>query len=194
MTPDTDTPVDDPHEFDRRMRCALQAATPIGDIPASLFRRNRRHVLRSALLIGAGLVAGMAAGTVYLLRPPALVQEAISHERHERTVRGNFMPPHTVIASFFGLPPSEQLPGLLQLAKPCHIADRLAYHMTTWLDGVEGGGMVTAITFAQPVDLPERSGWWPDAFWRVVQTSQGMPVLLIAQNRKAIDAAVKHFR
>lgn len=193
MTPETQNVPEDEAGFDRQMRTAFNAAMPVAEIPPSLFRKERRRTLRSVFLVCAGLLIGAIAGTAILFRPPPLVQAAISHERNERTLRGIFMPSQAPIARYFGLAPTEHPPGLLQMAKPCQISDHLAYHLTTWLDGVEGGGMVTAITFAQPVDLPERSGWWPDAFWRVVQTSRGTHVLLIAQNRKAIEAAAKHF-
>lgn len=181
-------------EFDRQMRTVLNATLPVSDVPVSLLRTERWWSPASLGLLCAGLLVGVLAGTTYVLRPPALVREAISHERNERTLRGNFMPAQASIASHFGLPASSELPGFLQLAKPCRIAGRVAFHATTWLDGVEGGGMVTAITYAQPVSLPERAGWWPDTYWRVVRTAGGAYVMLFAQNSKAIEAAVSRFR
>ena len=185
-----------PHEtadFDARMRYALAQATPVDTIPDSLFRpepRRRLPLLAICLfaVIGTLIAAGLA------LQPPPLVQAALSHERDERTVRGIFMPAQTTIASVFGLPAGTAAPGLLQMAKPCVIAGRVAYHLTTWLDGVDGGGIVTAISFAQPLSLAERSGWWPDAYWRIVHTKQGAPVMLFAQNSRAVDAIAVRLR
>lgn len=193
MTAETHDVPEHDDEFDRRMRAVFESAMSVDGIPGSLLRPERRSLLQPAALLCVGLLVGALAGTAIVFRP-ALVQTAISHERNERTLRGNFMPPQASIASYFGLAPSARPPGLLQMAKPCLIAGRIAYHMTTWLDGVDGGGMVTAISFAQLVDLPERSGWWPDTYWRVVRTARGMHVLLFAQNRKDVEAAAQRFR
>lgn len=181
-------------EFDRQMRAVLNSTLPVSDVPVSLLRTERWCSPASAGLLCAGLLVGALAGAAFLLRPPDLVREAIAHERNERTLRGNFMPAHASLAAHFGLPAASPLPGFLQMAKPCRITGRVAFHVTTWLDGVEGGGMVTAITYAQPVSLPERSGWWPDTYWRVVRTAAGVNVMLFAQNKKAIEAAVPRFR
>lgn len=180
-------------DFDARMRSELARATPVGAIPPSLFRSEPRwHMPAIALCLFA--MAAILIATCLALQPPSLVRAALTHERNERTVRGSFMPAQETVASMFGLPAGAATPGLLQMAKPCVIAGRVAYHLTTWLDGVEGGGMVTAISFAQPIALAERSGWWPDTYWRIVHTRRGTAVMLFAQNSRAVDAAAARFQ
>lgn len=187
------TPHDAADDFDVCMQREFARVTPVGTIPPSLFRSEPRwHIPRMALCSLA--MAGILIAACLALQPPSLVRAALAHERNERTVRGNFMPSQLSVAGVFGLPSDSATPGLLQMAKPCVIAGRVAYHLTTWLDGVEGGGMVTAISFAQPIALSPRSGWWPDSYWRIIYTQRGTPVMLFAQNSRAVDAAAVRFR
>lgn len=95
------------------------------------------------------------------------------------------------VTARFGLAPQTQTPGLLQLTRPCLIAEQVANHLTTFL---EGGGMVTAMAFTgQSTDFRRRAGWWPNTYWRVVTTRQGKELLLLAESRKAIDLAAQKF-
>lgn len=113
--------------FDARMRAAMAQAMPLGEVPAGLLRGEHRWRRPLAAVCGIVLV-GLGALADLALQPPVLVQAALAHEHNERSLRGNFMPDGVSLASFFGLPSASAAPGLLQMAKPCVIAGRVAYH------------------------------------------------------------------
>lgn len=116
-------------DFDACMRREFDRAAPVGPIPPSLFRSEPRwHIPAIALCLFA--MAGILIAACLALQPPPLVRAALTHERNERTVRGNFMPAQATVASMFGLPAGAATPGLLQMAKLCVIAGRAAYKTT----------------------------------------------------------------
>ncbi|GAC1414392.1 MAG: hypothetical protein NVSMB6_16550 [Burkholderiaceae bacterium] len=154
------TPPGEADEFDARMRCELARATPVGTIPQSVFRVEPRWRLPT-LAIRLFAVVGILVASFQVLQPPTLVRAALAHERNERTVRSNLMPPQTTIAGAFGLPAGAAAPGLLQMAKPCVIAGRVAYHLTTWIDGAAGGIMVTAISLRNRLPSPSAAAGGP---------------------------------
>ena len=134
--------------------------------------------------IAAALGAG-ATGAVLAMRPPALVRAAIEHESNERLLRGNYMDAQSLLRQL-GLDGHRQVPGYPQLMRPCDIEGRLVYHLTTFF---EKGGMVTVFAFDQPVVLHEASGWWGNVHWQVVTSRQGKPLVLVAQQPRALAVA-----
>ncbi len=173
--------------FDLRARAEMALAFEPGDPPAHLLRKPppwpaRRGVRRA---IAGLLLAAAGTGTVLAMRPPALVRGAIEHEYYERTLRGSFMDPQQMLTRI-GLGQAKVLPGYPQLVRPCDIEGHLAYHLTTFFDK---GGMVTVFAFDQPVALLDGGGWWNGVHWRVIRSSQGKPLLLIAQKEKALGVA-----
>lgn len=192
MTPDHDPSAPQDSAFDLRARAELALACEPGDIPPGLFRHapplwKRRGVLRAA----AGLlVLGGGSGAVLAMRPPALVRGAIEHEFHERTLRGTFMDARPLLRQL-GLDPAQSVPGYPQLMRPCDIDGRLVYHLTTFF---EKGGMVTVFAFDQPASLAEGHGWWADVHWQVVRSRDGRPLVLVAQQRRALGVAAASLR
>ncbi len=173
--------------FDLRARAEMALAFEPGEAPAHLLRRppsllQRRPVQRA---IAALLLAGAGTGTVLAMRPPELVRGAIEHEYHERTLRGRFMQAQTLL-EHLGLGQSKVVPGFPQLMRPCDIDGHLAYHLTTFF---EKGGMVTVFAFDQPVSLKQSSGWWGNVHWQVVTSREGKPLVLVAQQKRALAVA-----
>lgn len=173
-------------EFDLRTRAELALAFEPGQPPALLLRRTpllaRRYIQRG---IGALLLLVTSVGGVLVMRPPALVRDAIEHEYYERTLRGNFMGA-TSLLKHLGLGERQIVPGYPQLMRPCEIDGKLAYHLTTFF---EKGGMVTVFAFDAPVKLKEDSGWWGNVYWQVVRSREGKPLVLVAQKKKALAYA-----
>ena len=182
----------DSHEgaFDLRARAELALAYDPGEPPAHLLRstpplarRGVRRGIAALLLFGAGLWAVLA------MRPPELVRGAIEHEYYERTLRGAFMDAGPLL-NHFGLSQSHAVPGFPQLMRPCDIEGHLVYHLTTFF---EKGGMVTVFAFDAPVTLKEGSGWWNNVYWQVVTSRDGKPLVLVAQQKKALTVAWSSF-
>jgi len=177
---------DDETAFDLRARAELALAYEPGQPPAYLFRHTPWFARRAVRGLGAALlVAGSAAITVLALRPPELVRDSIEHEYYERTLRGNFMDPAPLLTQL-GLSPNQVVPGFPQLMRPCEIEGRLVYHLTTFF---ERGGMVTVFAFDQSVALKNGSGWWNNVYWQGVRSRDGKPLVLIAQQKKALALA-----
>lgn len=177
----------DDSAFDLRARAELALAYEPGEAPPHLFRQpapllKRRPVQR---FLAGLLLASTGTGAVLAMRPPAVVRNAIDHEYHERTLRGSFMDPRQLLAHL-GMPDAKVLPGFPQLMRPCDIEGHTAYHLTTFF---EKGGMVTVYAFDQPVDLSDSSGWWNNAHWKVIRSREGKPLLLVAQQKKALAVA-----
>ena len=172
--------------FDLRARAELSLAFEPGDAPPHLLRRTsmlaRRGLQRG---IVATVLAGFGVGGVLAMRPPELVRGAIEHEYFERTLRGTFMEPQPLL-QHLGLGQSEAVPGFPQLMRPCDIDGHLVYHLTTFF---EKGGMVTVFAFDGPLSVREGSGWWGNVYWQVVTSRGGKPLVLVAQQKKALTVA-----
>lgn len=181
-------PPDSP--FDLRARAEMALAFAPGDPPARLLRHTpllaRRGLQRG---VAAALLLAFGVGGVMAMRPPELVRDAIEHEYFERTLRGSFMAAQPLL-QHLGLGDSKTVPGFPQLMRPCEIDGRLVYHLTTFF---EKGGMVTVFAFDEPVAIKEGSGWWGNAYWQVVSSRAGKPLLLISQQRKALAVARASF-
>jgi len=182
----TDLPDFQDSAFDLRARAEMALAFDPGQPPAHLFRNtpllSRRGFQRG---LAALLFAGGGTGAVLAMRPPALVRGAIEHEYYERTLRGNFMEGRKLL-EHLGLEKTKPLPGYPQLMRPCDIEGHLVYHLTTFF---EKGGMVTVFSFEEPVSLQEASGWWGNVYWQVITSREGKPLVLVAQNKKALAVA-----
>src|SRR5690606_14753820 len=127
--------------------------------PASLYRPVRWS--RTAAFAGAATLAlAVGAASFYAwIYPPALVRDAMRHEHREATLRGDFQQHKAPMLFALGLAENAALPGLLQLQRPCEIAGKKAYHVTTFLE--KGGGMVTMLAFERPLaDAPSGHGRW----------------------------------
>ena len=187
MSPDTDAPFLPDSEFDLRARAKLAIALEASDAPAHLYRKPQPLLARRGLqrFLAALLLAGGTSGGVLAVRPPAMVRDAIDHEYHERSLRGSFMEQRQLLMHL-GMRDANVVPGFPQLMRPCDIEGHLAYHLTTFF---EKGGMVTVYAFDQPVDLREASGWWSNVHWKVIRSSEGKPLLLVAQKKKALAVA-----
>ena len=176
--------------FDLRARAELALAYEPGQPPAHLLRTTpwlaRRAVQRAAAAL---LLAGGATGAVLAMRPPELVRNAIEHEYYERTLRGSFMDAAPLL-QHLGLDPGQAIPGYPQLMRPCDIEGRLVYHLTTFF---EKGGMVTVFAFDQPAAIREGGGWWGNVHWQVVTSRDGKPLVLVAQQKKALAVARASF-
>lgn len=173
--------------FDLNVRAELNAAFDPGAPPASLLRNprplwSRRSFQGSALIF---LLTGAGTGVALAERPSSLVRDAIDHADFERALRGNLMSPANML-SHIGMEGVTTLPGFTQLLRPCDLNGHLVYHLTTFF---EKAGMVTLIAFDQPVALKKGSGWWNNVFWRVMQSRDGRPVVLIARKKKAMVVA-----
>ena len=180
-------PVFEDTDFDLRARAELALAFEPGDAPAYLFKHtpalvSRRGFQRS---VAAFFLLGSGTGAVMAVRPPQLVRGAIEHEYYERTLRGNFMDGHKLLAQL-GLSDKQVIPGYPQLMRPCDIEGHLAYHLTTFF---EKGGMVTVFAFDQALHLPDSSGWWGNVYWQVVTSRDGKPLVLVAQKKNALAVA-----
>jgi hypothetical protein len=178
------------NEFDLRARAELSLAYEPGQPPAHLLRnipllsrRNVRHSICALLMLGTGV------GVVLAMRPPELVRGAIEHEYYERTLRGIFMEARPLLKQM-GMGQAKDVPGFPQLIRPCDIEGRLVYHLTTFF---EKGGMVTVFAFDQPVNLKEGSGWWDNVHWQVVTSPDGKPLVMVAQQKKALAVARGRF-
>jgi hypothetical protein len=185
----TDTPSAPPEDqdFDLRVRAELALAFEPCDPPATLLREPRPWWVRRGMwrALGALALGAVGLGTLFELRPPALVRDAIEHEYYERTLRGSFMDPQLLLARL-GLGQTKVLPGFPQLMRPCDIEGHLAYHLTTFF---EKGGLVTVFAFDRPVTLEEGEGWWSGVHWRVIRSRDGRPLVLIAQKQRALGVA-----
>lgn len=178
-------PLDD-HAFDAQARAALAQAFAPGPAPAHLLRDSSPWSWPAVRGLAAlALLAGVMVGVVSAMRPPELVRDAIEHEYYERTLRGSFMKPPELLRHL-GLDSASAVPGYPQLMRPCDIGGRLVYHLTTFF---EHGGMVTVFAFDRPVVLGEGSGWWNNAYWQVVRSHDGGPLVLISQQKKALAVA-----
>lgn len=182
---------DSSDEFDLRARAELSFAYPVDPIPPHLFRHTPWYRRRGLQLgLGALMMVSAVFSTVYALRPPDLVRAAIEHEYYERTLRGGFIEPRTLLAHM-GLQNHDTVPGYPQLMRPCEIDSKLVYHLTTFF---EKGGLVTVFAFDQPVDLKEESGWWHDVHWQVVRArDDGRPLILVSEKKKALNVAKSVF-
>lgn len=181
-------PEDD--DFDVRVRAALMGQTAPG-APSPLLKRPRPwHARASLRLAGLALLVLAVLLPLELMRPQALVRDAIEHEYFERTLRGQFMSPEPLL-SRLGLQDSQGLPGYTQLIRPCEIEGRKAYHLTSFFDK---GGLVTLFAFKETVQLEEGQGRWSDVYWQVIHSRQGQPLILVAQKRKALEAALAAWR
>jgi hypothetical protein len=173
-------------EFDLRARAELALAYEPGQPPVHLFRNTpllARYGVQRA--VAALLVLGCATGAVLALRPPELVRGAIEHEYYERTLRGTFMEARPLM-QHLGLGQSKTVPGFPQLMRPCDIEGHLVYHLTTFF---EKGGIVTVFSFDEPVQMKEDAGWWDNVYWQVVTSREGKPLVLVAQQKKALAVA-----
>ncbi len=172
--------------FDQRIRTELAVAFKIDAIPKHLQRETpwlqRNWVQRG---IAALLITGTTTTAVLAMRPPELVRGAIEHEYYERTLRGNFMTGQELL-KHLGQGHRTQVPGYPQLMRPCDIKGLTAYHLTTFFDK---GGMVTVFSFEKPVALAADSGWWNDVYWQVVTSTEGKPLVMVAQKKKALEVA-----
>ena len=160
-----------------------------GEPPAQLFRRVPLRSRRGILVALGVLFAGGSVAGVLAIRPPELVRGAIEHEYYERTLRGNFMEARAML-DHLGLSQQQTVPGFPQLMRPCDIEGNLVYHLTTFF---EKGGMVTVFAFDKGVDLKEGHGWWNNAYWQVVHSRDGRPLVLVAQQKKALAVARTSF-
>ena len=161
--------------------------------PASLYKPVRRsHSAAAALACVLALGLGLASFFSWVY-PPALVRDAMVHEHREATLRGDFQEHKAPLYSALGLTPSATLPGLLQLQRPCEIAGRKAYHVTTFLE--KGGGMVTILAFERPLaSAPSGNGSWLGRHWRFVEGVPGKTILLLADNAQALLATERFLR
>ena len=187
MNPDQGHPES---EFDLRARAELAMAMEPGQPPARLFR-NTPLLKRPGMQRGfaAFAVAGVIVGALLALRPPELVRGAIEHEYYERTLRGTFMESKPLL-QHLGLHQSKAVPGFPQLMRPCDIEGHLVYHLTTFF---EKGGMVTVFAFDQPVKLKKDDGWWGNVYWKVVESRDGKPIILVTQRKRALALATATF-
>lgn len=174
-------------EFDLRARTELSLAYDPGEPPQYLFRLPEPWLARRNVLAGLGalLAGGLGTGAVMAQRPPDLVRGAIEHEYYERTLRGRFIDPAPLL-QHLGLSPAQPVPGYPQLMRICDIEGHAVYHFTTFF---EHGGMVTVFAFADPVMLRTGAGWWSNAYWQVVNSRAGKPLVMVAEKKQALAVA-----
>lgn len=173
-------------EADFNIAAALKDATDVPQPPAGLYRRVRWE--RSAGVLASFLVTvGLSAAAFFQwLYPPELVREAMIHEHREATLRGDFQKNKLPMLMAMGLRDGGSLPGLLQMQRPCEIAGKTAYHLTTFIE--KGGGIVTILAFAEPLPaVPTGEGQWMGRHWRFAQGLPGKTVLLLADNSKVLS-------
>ncbi len=178
-------------EFDLRARAELALAYEAGEPPAHLFRKPGSRFARRAALraLGGLLLVGGGAGAVMAMRPPELVRGAIEHEYYERTLRGSFMDPRSLL-SRLGIAEAKSVPGYPQLMRICDIEGHVVYHLTTFF---EHGGMVTVFAFDEPVTLREGEGWWANVYWQVLRSRDGKPLIMVAEKKLALAVARASF-
>lgn len=171
---------------DFAIAAALKDVINVPDVPAGLYRKPRYAGAVSALAGSAlSLVLGIW-GFYAWIYPPELVRLALVHEHREATLRGDFQKNKIPMLMAMGLKDGASLPGLLQLQRPCEIAGKTAYHLTTFIE--KGGGIVTILAFAEPVVMPSSGsaptgqGGWLGRHWRFVEGSPGKTILLLADN------------
>ena len=180
----------DESECDLRARAELALAYEPGQPPASLLRHTpvlRRRAVQCG--IATLLLLGSGGGGVLAMRPPELVRGAIEHEYHERMLRGSFIDTASMLQQL-GLGQRQALPGSAQLTRPCDIGGRLVYHLSTFF---EQGGMVAVFAFDRPTSLKEGGGWWGNAYWQVVTSNDGKPLVLVARTKNALAVATAQF-
>lgn len=180
----------DEDDFDLRVRMALLDQTPPCEPPKALQRVVPWHARLPARLGGLAFMLLALLVPLELMRPEALVRDAIEHEYFERTLRGQFMSSRPLLDQL-GLAPAAGLPGYSQLVRPCEISGRAAYHLTTFF---EKGGLVTLFAFKEPTALADGSGWWGNVHWQVIRSRHGQPLILVAQKRQALEAAQLAFK
>ncbi len=164
----------------------LKGATDAGAAPAGLLRPIPWHRSIWAPVAAALPLALVVWGLVAWIVPPQVVRDAMVHEHREATLRGDFQPDKAALLAALGLPAGTTLPGLVQLQRPCDVAGRSAFHVTTFIE--KGGGMVTMLAFDKP--LPElhvgEHGRWLGRYWRVASEAGGHTVLLLADNAQVL--------
>lgn len=173
-------------EADFTIAAALKDATDVPQPPASLYRRVRWE--RSAgVLAGFLLTVGLSAAAFFQwMYPPELVREAMIHEHREATLRGDFQKNKLPMLMAMGLRDGGSLPGLLQMQRPCEIAGKTAYHLTTFIE--KGGGIVTILAFADAMPIaPRGEGQWMGRHWRFAEGLPGKTVLLLADNAMVLS-------
>lgn len=178
-------------EFDLRARAELALAYEPGQPPDSLFRKPTPWLARRSALRGMAvlLLGGAGTSAVMAMRPPQLVRGAIEHEYYERTLRGSFMEPRSLL-QHLGIAQSNAVPGYPQLMRICDIEGHVVYHLTTFF---ERGGMVTVFAFDEPVKLHEDTGWWANVYWQVVNSRDGRPLVMVAEKKSALAVARASF-
>lgn len=177
--------------FDGKIRSCFEQAFPVPSAPVHLLRKEKCNpwVVISGLL-AAGLIGAAVTAWVWL-SPPQIVKEAWQHELREQMLRGDFLPDSSVLNARLGLKAGEPLPGLVQLKRPCLISGQTVYHITTFM---EGKGWVTIMAFTRPVPGAKGEGRWFKGYWKFIQARQEAPVLLLADNAQALNAAVQSLR
>ena len=175
---------------DFAISAALKDAVDVPDAPAGLYKKPR-YARAASALAGSALTLALGVWGFYTwIYPPELVREALIHEHREATLRGDFQKNKLPMLIAMGLKDGASLPGLLQLQRPCEIAGRTAYHLTTFIE--KGGGIVTILAFADPVVLPYSGsaptgqGGWLGRHWRFVEGNPGKTILLLADNPKVL--------
>ncbi len=164
---------------------ALKDAMDVPDAPVGLFRKPR-YARAASALAGSTLTLALSIWGFYAwIYPPELVREALVHEHREAMLRGDFQKNKLPMLMAMGLKNGASLPGLLQLQRPCEIAGKTAYHLTTFIE--KGGGIVTILAFAEPVKSAlTGQGGWLGRHWRFVEDSPGKTILLMADNPKVL--------
>ncbi len=173
-------------QADFEFAALLKCSTDAGEAPAALLRRVpwQRSVWAP---VAAALPLALAVwGLVAWIVPPQVVRDAMVHEHREATLRGDFQPDKSALLTALGMPPGTTLPGLVQLQRPCDIAGRSAFHVTTFME--KGGGMVTMLAFDKvlPELHPGETGRWMGRYWRVSTGASGRTVLLLADNAQVL--------
>lgn len=195
--PDRDPPAlppDSPDsEFDLRARAELSLAFDAPEPPAGLLHLQAARPMWKRRALQGGLAAAVLAigltFTVLALRPPPLVRSAIEHQHRERMLRGNFVSAAALLQKL-GLDPQATIPGLPQLTRLCDLDGQLAYHLTTYF---EHGGMVTVFALDQPLSMNWDSGWWNNVYWQVIPSRDGKPLVLVAEEKRALIVARPSF-
>ena len=170
---------------DFAISAALKDTMDVPDTPSRLYKEPRYAAAASALA-GSALTLMLGVWGFYAwVYPPELVREALVHEHREATLRGDFQKNKLPMLMAMGLKDGASLPGLLQLQRPCEIAGKTAYHLTTFIE--KGGGIVTILAFAEPVKAaPTGQGGWLGRHWRFVEGSPGKTILLLADNPRVL--------
>ena len=179
---------------DAELAALLRQATDEAEPPARLLREPSGARAAWAAVIALLAVGLLAWGLIDSSVPPQVVRDAMLHEHREATLRGDFQPDKQPLRLALGLPQGGTLPGLVQLERPCDIAGRKAFHVTTFIEN--GGGMVTLLAFDKtlPELRPGETGRWFGRYWRVARGTDGNTVLLLADNAPVLaeTAALLH--